>query len=126
MLIGIEEAADALSPEQKRELFLFLVARFRADGAEVPAPRRLSKETMSGWIAEDEADVERFGRGACCSLRGRMADHAGGNFGLPIGGGASGAVAGAGAAARYLNGLPHFAQSRKFPRLTSCQERRGG
>jgi hypothetical protein len=62
-LIEIEEAADALPPEQKQELILFLAARLRANGAEMPAPRRFSKETMDGWIAEDEADMERFRRG---------------------------------------------------------------
>jgi len=31
-LAEIEQAADALSPEQKQELILFLTARLRADG----------------------------------------------------------------------------------------------
>ena len=53
-LTEIEEAADALSPEQKQELILFLAARLRTGGAEMPTPRRFSKETMAGWIAEDE------------------------------------------------------------------------
>lgn len=63
-LIEIEKAADNLPPEQKQELILFLAARLRAAGAEMPTPRRFSKETMAGWIAEDEADMERFRRGA--------------------------------------------------------------
>jgi hypothetical protein len=63
-LAEIEQAADTLPPEQKQELILFLAARLRADGAQMPASRRFSKEEMAGWIAEDEADMERFRRGA--------------------------------------------------------------
>ena len=63
-LAEIEQAADALTPEQKQELILFLVARLRADGAQMPTPRKFTKEEMAGWIAEDEADMERFRRGA--------------------------------------------------------------
>lgn len=63
-LAEIEQAADALSPEQKQELILFLAARLRADGAQMPAPRKFTREEMAGWIAEDEADMERFRRGA--------------------------------------------------------------
>jgi hypothetical protein len=62
-LAEIEQAADALTPEQKQELILFLAARLRADGAQMPAPRKFTKEEMAGWIAEDEADMERFRRG---------------------------------------------------------------
>ena len=62
-LIEIEEAAGALSPEEKQELILFLAARLRADGAQMPTPRRFSMETMAGWVAEDEADMDRFRRG---------------------------------------------------------------
>lgn len=63
-LTEIEEATETLPPEQKQELILFLAASLRADGALVPPPRRFSKEEMAGWIAEDEADMERFRRGA--------------------------------------------------------------
>ena len=59
-LAEIEQAADTLTPEQKQELILFLTARLRADGAQMPAPRKFPKEEMAGWIAEDEADMERF------------------------------------------------------------------
>jgi len=62
-LAEIEQAADALSPEQKQELILFLAARLRADGAQMPPPRKFTKEQMAGWIAEDEADMEKFRRG---------------------------------------------------------------
>ena len=59
-LAEIEQAADALPPEQKQELILFLAARLRADGAQMPTPRKFTKEEMAGWLAEDEADMERF------------------------------------------------------------------
>jgi hypothetical protein len=62
-LAEIEQAADALPPEQKQELILFLAARLRADGAQMPPPRKFTKEQMAGWIAEDEADMEEFRRG---------------------------------------------------------------
>ncbi len=41
-LSEIEAAADALPPEQKQELFLFLAARLRAGPAPLPAPREFS------------------------------------------------------------------------------------
>ncbi len=56
----IEAAADALSPEQKQELLLFLVTRLRAQGARLPEPRTLAREQIAEWIAEDEADMRRF------------------------------------------------------------------
>jgi hypothetical protein len=62
-LTEIEEAADKLSPEQKRELLLFLAARLRADGAKIPPPLKYSREEMDSWIARDEADMEEFRHG---------------------------------------------------------------
>ena len=59
-LAEIEAAADALSPEQKQELMLFLAARLRADGAKLPEPRTFSSEQIADWIARDEADLARF------------------------------------------------------------------
>lgn len=61
-LAEIEEAAAALPAEQKQELLLFLAARLRAEGARLPEPRRFSGEQVAGWIAEDEADLERLKR----------------------------------------------------------------
>jgi hypothetical protein len=55
----IEAAADALPVEQKRELLLFLAARLR-EGVELPEPRKLSREQISKWIAEDEADFKKL------------------------------------------------------------------
>jgi hypothetical protein len=60
VLAEIEKAADALPPEQKQGLLLFLAARLRAGGARLPEPRKLSREQIASWIAEDEADLERL------------------------------------------------------------------
>jgi hypothetical protein len=59
-LSEIEVAAAALPPEQKQELMLFLAARLRAEGAKLPEPRQFSREQITGWTAEDEADMQRF------------------------------------------------------------------
>jgi len=56
----IEKAADALPPEQKQELLLFLAARLRAGGARLPEPRKFSREQIASSIAEDQADLERL------------------------------------------------------------------
>jgi hypothetical protein len=63
-LAEIEEAADALAPEQKQELMLFLAARLRASGARMPEPRKFSREQINDWIAEDEVELRRFKDGA--------------------------------------------------------------
>ena len=62
-LAEIEAAADALPPEQKQELMLFLAARLRVAGARLPKPRQFSREQTAAWIAEDEADMRRFREG---------------------------------------------------------------
>jgi hypothetical protein len=62
-LAEIEAAADALPPEQKQELMLFLAARLRARGAQMPPPRKFFREQTAAWIAEDEADMQRFREG---------------------------------------------------------------
>ena len=59
-LAEIEAAADALSPEQKQELLLFLAARLRSDGAKLPEPRAFSPDEIADWIARDETDLARF------------------------------------------------------------------
>jgi hypothetical protein len=56
----IEVAADALSPEQKQKLLLFLVDRMRAQGATLPEPREFATEQLQQWISEDEEDLKRF------------------------------------------------------------------
>lgn len=61
-LAEIETAADALPPEQKQELLLFLAVRLR-EGRTLPQPRDFTKAEMDAWIVEDEADMESFHRG---------------------------------------------------------------
>lgn len=63
-LAEIETAADALSPEQKQELILFLATRLRRSGVKLPTPRKFSKEQVASWIAEDEAEMKHFQKGA--------------------------------------------------------------
>jgi hypothetical protein len=63
-LTEIEAAADQLRPEEKQELILFLAARLRVTGAELPPPRSFSKEQIQQWIAEDEDGYRRFVAGA--------------------------------------------------------------
>lgn len=63
-LSEIESAVERLAPAQKQELLLFIAARLRADGAQLPPPRKFAQERMASWIAEDEADLERFRTGA--------------------------------------------------------------
>ena len=62
-LAEIEAAADALPPEQKQELLVFLAARLRAHGAGLPEPRTFPPERIAAWIEEDEADMRRFNEG---------------------------------------------------------------
>lgn len=63
-LAEIESATESLLPEQKEELFLYLAERLRAERGEMPLPRKFSREEMGAWVAEDEADMQRFQRGA--------------------------------------------------------------
>jgi hypothetical protein len=62
-LAEIETAADALPPEQKEELLLFLAVRLRSQRARLPEPRKFPAEQIAAWIAEDETDMERFREG---------------------------------------------------------------
>ena len=62
-LAEIQTAADALSPEQKEELLLFLAVRLRSQRARLPEPRKFSQEQIAAWIAEDELDMQRFREG---------------------------------------------------------------
>lgn len=62
-LSDIEAAIDALSEQQKEELFLFLAMRLRGGANELPPPREFSREQLERWIAEDEAGYLRFRTG---------------------------------------------------------------
>jgi hypothetical protein len=53
-LAEIEAAAEQLPAEEKQELILFLAARLRATGFELPPPRMFTKEQVAQWIADDE------------------------------------------------------------------------
>jgi hypothetical protein len=59
-LAEIEAAADALPEEDKQRLLLFLAARLRAQAGQLPAPRTFSHEQLKDWIAEDEAEMQRY------------------------------------------------------------------
>jgi hypothetical protein len=59
-LAEIESATDALLPEQKEELLLFLAERLRVERSDAPQSRKFSKTELQGWMAEDEADMVRF------------------------------------------------------------------
>jgi hypothetical protein len=59
-LLEIESAAEALPPEQKEELFLFLATRLRAETADMPPPREFSREQLDQWIKEDEEEYSRL------------------------------------------------------------------
>ena len=62
-LTEIETAAEALPPEQKQELFLFLATRLCAGGGPLPAPREFSRKQIDDWIADDEEGMRRFREG---------------------------------------------------------------
>lgn len=59
----IEAAVENLPSEQKQELMFFIVKRLRAQGIKMPDPKQFSSEQVAAWIAEDEADMDRFQKG---------------------------------------------------------------
>jgi len=63
-LMEIKKAAEALPPEQKQELLLFLASQMRASGDALPGPRQYTPQRVRGWLAEDESDMRRFREGA--------------------------------------------------------------
>jgi hypothetical protein len=62
-LSEIEAAVDALPAADKQELLVFLAARLREQASQLPAPRKFSPEQIGSWIAEDEAEMQRFRNG---------------------------------------------------------------
>jgi hypothetical protein len=62
-LSEIEAAVEALPPADKQELLLFIAARLREQAGDLPPPRRFSSEQLRTWIAEDEAEMQRFRNG---------------------------------------------------------------
>jgi len=61
-LAEIEEAADALSPEEKERLIPFLAARLRSEGVRASAPRTFTRAQLDAWIAEHEAELRALKR----------------------------------------------------------------
>ena len=63
-LAEIEAAADTLPEREQEQLFLFLAARLRAaNPAELPPPRKFSREQMAEWMRDDEEGMRRFREG---------------------------------------------------------------
>jgi len=56
-LAEIKSAAERLPLDEKQELFLFLAANLRAQGALLPEPRRFSREEIDKWFEQDELDM---------------------------------------------------------------------
>ena len=63
-LAEIEQAADALPPEQQQELLLYLATRLHGKAGALPPPRDIPREQIEQWVAEDEAGHRRFLAGA--------------------------------------------------------------
>jgi hypothetical protein len=63
-LLEIEEAADVLPVEEKKELVAFLLTRLRGVNDELPPVRDIPKETIDRWVADDEEGYRKFLAGA--------------------------------------------------------------
>lgn len=63
-LLEIEEAADVLPVEEKKELVAFLLTRLRGVNDELPPVRDIPKETIDRWVADDEEGYREFLAGA--------------------------------------------------------------
>ena len=63
-LLEIEQAADVLPVEQKKELVAFLLTRLRAADDELPPVRDIPKKTIDRWVADDEEGYKKFLAGA--------------------------------------------------------------
>jgi hypothetical protein len=59
-LLEIEEAADVLPVEEKKELIAFLLTRLRGVGDELPPVREIPKEIIDMWVADDEEGYRKF------------------------------------------------------------------
>jgi hypothetical protein len=59
-LLEIEQAADVLPIEQKKELVAFLLTRLRGENEELPPLRDIPKETIDAWVADDEEGYRKF------------------------------------------------------------------
>jgi len=63
-LLEIEEAADVLPVEEKKELVAFLLTRLRGVNDELPPVRDIPKEAIDRWVADDEEGYRKFLAGA--------------------------------------------------------------
>ena len=63
-LLEIEEAADVLPIEEKKELVAFLLTRLRGGGDELLPVRDIPKATIDKWVADDEEGYRKFLAGA--------------------------------------------------------------
>jgi len=63
-LLEIEEAADVLPTEEKKELVAFLLTRLRGGGDELPPVRDIPESTIDKWVADDEEGYRKFLAGA--------------------------------------------------------------
>jgi hypothetical protein len=63
-LLEIEEAADVLPIEEKKELVAFLLTRLRCVGDELPPVRDIPKATFDKWVTKDEEGYRKFLAGA--------------------------------------------------------------
>jgi hypothetical protein len=63
-LLEIEEAADVLPVDEKKELVAFLLTRLRGDGNDLPPVRDIPKSTIDKWVADDEEGYRKFLAGA--------------------------------------------------------------
>jgi hypothetical protein len=60
-LTEIEQAADVLPSEQKRQLAWFLLTRLRAEDKQgLPPVRDIPREKIEQWVADDEAGYRDF------------------------------------------------------------------
>lgn len=59
-LMEIEQAADLLPSEEKKELLAFLLTRLRAAGDDLPPLRDIPKATIDKWVADDEEGYKNF------------------------------------------------------------------
>ena len=59
-LLEIEEAADVLPIEEKKELVAFLLTRLRGVEDNLPPVRDIPKATIDKWVADDEEGYRKF------------------------------------------------------------------
>ncbi len=56
----IQQAADALPAEQKKELVAFLLSHLCGSAAKLPPVRDIPISTIQAWVADDEEGYRKF------------------------------------------------------------------